>query len=263
MNRTQLAERLMMSNTAGRAALLSRHGDLTDVQLARELRTLCSDAWKSDPPRATGAAASLRALAEVNPEPEVSALAMWTAGYAALVEGQMTQAIQRFDEAEAGFKLLGQLHTAASTQVLKLYPLTMLGRYDEALECGLRAREVFVTHGDTQAAGKIEHNLGNIYYRRDRYDEAERFLLLARERFADTDDKHLALIDNSLANTLSLQHKFRAAEQLYRQSLARAESAGLTVICADIESSLGYVSLFQGRYDRALDYLERARSYRP
>ncbi|MBA3321692.1 MAG: CHAT domain-containing protein [Pyrinomonadaceae bacterium] len=259
MNRTQLAERLMMSNTAGRAALLSRHGDLTDVQLARELRTLCSDAWKSDPPRATGAAASLRALAEVNPEPEVSALAMWTAGYAALVEGQMTQAIQRFDEAEAGFKLLGQLHTAASTQVLKLYPLTMLGRYDEALECGLRAREVFVTHGDTQAAGKIEHNLGNIYYRRDRYDEAERFLLLARERFADTDDKHLALIDNSLANTLSLQHKFRAAEQLYRQSLARAESAGLTVICADIESSLGYVSLFQGRYDRALDYLERAR----
>ncbi|MDQ3755970.1 MAG: CHAT domain-containing protein, partial [Acidobacteriota bacterium] len=164
------------------------------------------------------------------------------------------------NEAEARFKDLGQLHTAAATQVVKLYALAMLGRYDEALECGLRAREVLVAHGDTLAAGKIEQNLGNIYRRRDRYDEAERFLRAARERYmAVADEAQLAQIENCLAYSLSFQHKFRAAEQLYQQALIRAESAGLIITQTEIEASLGYLALFQGRYDRALDYLERAR----
>ncbi|HYJ45554.1 MAG TPA: tetratricopeptide repeat protein, partial [Pyrinomonadaceae bacterium] len=155
---------------------------------------------------------------------------------------------------------LGRMHTAASTQVIKLYALALLGRYDEAVACGLRARCVLLAHGDVTAAAKVEHNIGNIYLRRDSYREAEHFQLMARERFlALNDQKQLAKVDNNLAIIYSSQHNFRRAEQLYDQALKSAESGGLVLTQAEIEASMGNLALFQGHYDRALDYLERSR----
>ena len=183
------------------------------------------------------------------------------AGFAAVVaEGQIEQAIPLLEDSEALLIQLGKPHTAASTQVIKLYALALLGRYDEAIACGLRAREVLLAHGDIRAAGKIEHNIGNIYLRRDRYQESEQFQLAARERFAALNDrKQLAKIDNNLAIIYTSEHKFRRAEQLYDQALRSAEAGGLVLTQAEIEASIGNLALFQGRYDRALDYLERSR----
>jgi CHAT domain-containing protein/tetratricopeptide (TPR) repeat protein len=260
MECAELAARLLVADDAERVALLRDHSVLADVQLAYALKDICLDGWGSDPARAIGAAVALKVLTEQNPEPEIQALADWAAGIAALVDGKMERAIAHLDESEARFVALGNTRTAAATQVSKLIGLAILGRYDEAIECGLRARSVLLAHGDTLAIGKIEHNIGMIYFRRDRYQEAEQFQRAARERYAELDDqKQLAEIDNCLANIHSLQHKFRSAEQLYQQALQRAEAAGLTFRQAEIEASMGNLALFQGRYDRALDYLERSR----
>jgi CHAT domain-containing protein/tetratricopeptide (TPR) repeat protein len=260
MERAELAARLLVADDAERVALLRDHVACADVLLAYALKDICLDGWGSDPARAIGAAATLRMLAAANEEPEITALADWASGIAALVDGQMERAIAHLDESEARFIALGNTRTAAATQVSKLIGLAMLGRYDEATECGLRARAVLIAHGDTLAIGKIEHNIGMLYYRRDRYQEAEQFQRAARERYAELDDqKQLAEIDNCLANIHALQHKFRSAEQLYQQALQRAEAAGLNFRQAEIEASMGNLALFQGRYDRALDYLERAR----
>ncbi len=52
---------------------------------------------------------------------------------------------------------------------------------EEAIGTGLRG-EVFLIHQDLPAAGRIEHNIGNICWRRDRYQEAEQALPEARAR---------------------------------------------------------------------------------
>lgn len=252
--------RLVEADAAEREALLRNNSAPDKVSLAYALKDICYDAWKSEPARATHAAASLQALARLTPDAEIEALAAWVAGIAELVAGQMERALVHLDDAEARFAALGNAHTAAATQVSKLIALAMLGRYDEAIECGLRAREVFIGCDDILSAGKIEHNLGIIYFRRDRYQEAEQFQLAARERYSALgDQEHLTEIDNCLANIHSSQHKFRSAEQLYDQALRRARAAGLVVTQAEIECSIGELALFQGRYDRALDYLEQSR----
>ncbi|HLM54609.1 MAG TPA: CHAT domain-containing protein, partial [Pyrinomonadaceae bacterium] len=190
----------------------------------------------------------------------VAALCDWGSGIAALVGGRMEEAVRRLDDAEARFQRLCQPHTAGSTQVSKLIALAMLGRYEEAVETGLRARDRFLEHGDLLAAAKVEHNIGNIYWRRDRYDEAEQFLKSARERYlAAGDPKLIALVENSLATNYTFRHDFRSAEQLYREAYAHAESAGLTLTQAEIEASMGTLALFRGRYHEALDLLERSR----
>lgn len=261
MERAELAARLVAAPDAEREALLRQHSDLADARLAYALKDICLDDWSSSPARTKGAADALKTLSAVNHDREVKALASWVAGFAAVAaEGQTERAIALLDDAEKIFLSLDKSHTAASTQVIKLYALALLGRYDEAISCGLRTRAVFIAHGDLVAVAKIELNIGNIYLRRDLYQEAEKFLLSARERFgALNDQKQLAKIDNNLAIIYSSQHKFRRAEQLYDRALKSAEATGLILTQAEIEASMGNLALFQGRYDRALDYLERSR----
>jgi len=261
VNPAELAERLALAGDMERTALLAGCDLLARVDLAKALKELYFNTYSSDPQRAAGAAAALVALASIDTTPEIQALAAWTSGMAALqIEGQVERAIALIDEAAARFEAIDQPHTAVSTQVSKIYALARLGRYDEAIACGLRARDVFLTYDNMLEAGKIELNLGNIYHRRDQYGEAEQFYLAARERFAAIGDQRLlTYTDNGLANVLSMQHHFRRAAQLYEQALARAEAAGLEVTRAEIECNLGNLELFQGHYDRALDYLEQSR----
>lgn len=260
MQRIDLASYLVQASHAEREALLRENSALADRELAFLLKNICLEGWSSEPQRALSAAAVLKSLAEINADPEIAALTDWGAGLADLIHGQMERAISHLDTAEARFLLLGKEHLAAATQISKLIALAMLGRYEEAIECGLNARSVMLLHGDTLSAGKLEHNIGNIYFRRDLYMEAEQFQRAARERFlALGDEVQLAKIENSLALTESQQHKIDSAELLYEQSLRRAEAAGLLATQAEVLSSIGNMALFQGRYDRALDFLERSR----
>jgi tetratricopeptide (TPR) repeat protein len=261
MSLPELVSRLVSAaDDEERRALLSGHGAAAGASLAHALKDVCLEAWSGDPPRAVAAAAALEALADAADSEEVAALCDWGSGIAALVGGRMEEAVRRLSEAEARFQSLCQPHTAASTQVSKLVALAMLGRYEEAIETGLRARDRFLEHGDLLEAGKIENNIGNIHFRRDRYREAEQFQREARAHYAAAGDPvQLARIDNCLANTRVALHDFRSAEQLYQQALGYAEGAGLTATLAEIEGNMGNFALSQGRYDRALDMLERSR----
>jgi tetratricopeptide (TPR) repeat protein len=163
IDRTALAARLAAAGDEERAALLARHAALADVELARALKALYDDTKVSEPARANGAAAAITILTDLIDDPEAHAFASWTAGMAALqLEGHLEQALALLDKAIMGFEKLVQPQMAAAAQVSRLHALAMLGRYDEAIECGLRARDVFLAHDDALAAGKIEQNLGNI-----------------------------------------------------------------------------------------------------
>ena len=175
MQHPELATLLVNSSSTKREALLWENSSLADLDLAYRLKDICLEGWSTHPATALNAAASLRLLAQFRPHAEIKALAAWAAGLKALIEGEMQLAISELDEAERRFISVGKIQTAAATQVSKLIALSMLGHYQEAIECGLRAREVFLAYNDVRAAGKIEHNIGNLHFRRDRYHDAEVF----------------------------------------------------------------------------------------
>lgn len=260
MQHAELATRLVNSSDATRETLLGENAVLADVELAYQLKDICLEGWSTHPAQALGAAASLQLLSEIRSHPEIKALSAWAAGLQALVGGQMELAISTLEDSERRFLNLGKKHIAAATRVSKLIALSILGRYEEAIACGLEAREVFLAYNDFQAAGKIEHNIGNLHFRRDRYHDAEIFQSSARTRFAALNDqKQLATVNNCLANTHALLHKFKSAEELFEEALQQAEACGQPVTLAGIEGNIGLFALLQGRYDRALDFLERSR----
>lgn len=256
----QFAERLMGADAEERAALLQAPAAPIGVALAYTIKDISDATWASDPTRAAGAAAALADLVALFPDPEVRALAAWTAGIAALTQGAPEHALRQLDHAAEAFSRLGKAHPAASTQVSKLIALALLGRYDEASTCGMQARDAFLALDDLLAAGKIEQNLGGIAWRRERYQEAERFHRAARERFATAGAVELLVAaDNALAADLASQFRLREAAERYADALRRAEQAGLELRQAEIEGNLGNLALAQGRYDEALDYLECSR----
>jgi CHAT domain-containing protein len=260
MDQANLAAFLVTADEAEREALLTEFATLADVQLAWTLKSIYDHTESSDPARAARVATALASLARSTSDHEVSAIAAWTEGMVALDSGQMQEAITRLDSSEAQFLALGHAIAAASTQVSKLRALAMQGQFDQALECGLRARDVFLAHSDILATGKIEQSLGNLYFLLDQYVKAEQHYRAARTLYETAGDpKQLAQIDNCLATTLTSQHHFREAEMVYERALSRAEAEGLEITVAEIETNQGCLALFQGHYDRALDYLERSR----
>ena len=256
----ELVERLIAAGEAERKQLLREHDAAAAVPLAQALKDICRNSWNSDPARVIAASEALNLLTQIRPDPEVKALADWGVGIAALAKSEMEVAIFHLDQAAESFCHLNQPHAAASTQISKLMALAILGRYDEAIECGLEARAVFVAQGDVLEAGLIDHNIGNIHWRRDRYAEAEYFLSAACERYLSVNaEKQLAVVEYCLAYIKFLKHDFHAAEEFYALAWKHAEENGLTATQADIEVGLGALALVRGQFDEALRLLESAR----
>ncbi|MEQ1923298.1 MAG: hypothetical protein ABL952_12390, partial [Pyrinomonadaceae bacterium] len=139
---------------AERIGLIDRNPKLIDRELAIHLKDVCLEAWTTDPNRSVNCAQALSYLSKKNPYHELNGYAAWTDGIACMINGQLRRAVVRFDDALREFQTAGHQHPAASTQVAKLYPLAMLGRYEEAIETGLWAREIFFKLDDHAAAGK-------------------------------------------------------------------------------------------------------------
>jgi CHAT domain-containing protein/tetratricopeptide (TPR) repeat protein len=262
MDPRQLATALIASDVAARERLLRSHASIADSRLARELHAIYQETRTGDAPRAAEAATTLELLSRSVNDPEIAALAAWTSGMAAIhLDGHMERGVALLEEATRRFEALGRPLDVAATRVSMVQGLAMLGRYEEAIACGVAARDTFDQHGDLLAAGKIDQNLGNINYRRGRFLEAEALYRSARERYLQVQDSHvqLAQIEGNLGTVLVEEHRFADARAALEQAIARAEQNGLEVTHTDALYNLGCLGLFQGRYDRALEHLERAR----
>jgi len=260
MNQQELALTLIESTSDERRLLLAEYSRFADAELAKIFQQICYEVWTSEPQKVSKIVEILRDLTDLTGNAEIRAYTEWTTAIEHLVNGRLKDCLQWLDKSEESFKSLEKFHTAATTQISKLYALALLGRYDEAVACGLRARDVFVAERDLYSVGKIEHNIGNLYWRRDFYLEAEPYLASAHGHFASIgDQRQLAMVENCQAFVKALQNQFREAEIVYAQALRRSAENDLTVTEAEIEIGMSNLYLFQGRFDAALKFMERSR----
>ncbi len=261
MNFKTFAEKLIKANKeAERRKILENVAEENFLKLAQALRDTYYQSWTNEPERVWKAAQALKSLVKVKPTEEIKALSLWVSGIAYLTKGNLDSAIKNLDKSAEIFQSINQEHESAQTQVAKLYPLALLGRYDEAVKCGKRALEIFLRFDDELEAGKIENNIGNIYFRRELHREAEIYYLSALKRFQELGEiSFLAMTENGLASNYSLLNDFRNAEKFYEKALLHSQQAELFVRQAEIEVNIGKLALFRGKFDRALLFLEKSR----
>ena len=224
------------------------------------LKQACYDAWHRDPPAAQEAAQQLAALAAGHRlDPELQALAAWTAGIAALAGGDLPLALQQLQAAQAGFTAMGLPGRAAETAVPQIGVLAMLGREGDAQACAETALAQFAKGGDERSAGKVELNLGSMLFRQDRHAEAEPRFRSAAQRFDGVGDAELStMADVALANTLGWQFRFDEALQAYERARQRALTHGLGVLVAQVQQGVGQIEMHRGHWHRGLRELVAA-----
>ena len=236
--------------------------DATDALRTRAwaLKDRCYATWSSDAATAAAAAGELATLAAATPDPEVRALAAWTAGIVHLTQGRMADAVRAFDDAQAGLDAAGRVDRAPETQVPKIMALSMLGRLDEAAACAASAARALRASGNLAAAGRVSLNLGSLQMRRDAYAEAVPHYREAAVLFARTGDREQSVnADVGLADALAAMGDFDEARRIFARARMRAQTHGLGLPLACADESLALLDLAQGRYREALAGLESAR----
>ena len=260
MDRYRFARELLNADSEQRADLLRGYADLCDSEIGKHFQEVCYEVWTSEPTKVSEIVEILEEILASSGDEGLVPYVEWTRGIEHLVGGRLEDCLAILERSESSFKALGRNLDAAKTRPAKIYALALLGRYDEAVECGIAAREVFLAEDDLYSAGKIEHNIGNLFWRRDRYQESEPFLASSHDRFSRIgDQRQLAMVENCQAFVKALQNEFVDAEEIYSRAIERTRANGLTVTQAEIEVGLSNLYLFQGRLDNALKFLESAR----
>ncbi len=238
--------------------------------VAWALKDACYAAWHSEPRQAAEAADALGRWAKAcagtvgattTGPGEIDALAAWTQGIAWVTRGQMVQAVEAFDAADALFRGIDRPGLAAQTQVPKIMALSMLGRHDDAVACAEHTFQALLAAGERRAAGKVSLNLGSLHLRHDDYPRAATYYREAARLLAQEGDReHSVMADIALADALTAMGDLDEAGRIYQRASVRATAHALPMLQALVHESLALLALSRGHYGQALAHFEQARS---
>jgi len=170
------------------------------------------------------------------------------------------------DAAGEEFLRLGDEGNWARTRISWVAASASLGDVEEALQQAIRARNVFLRHGEHYWICVIDHNTAWIYMQVGRYRDAlELFERLPTIYATLTDQSEtfikraIAMAEEGQAQILSWLGKFEQAYCLHHQALARLVALQETNLIIDTEIRLANLDHTQGYYGSALRRYYQAR----
>jgi CHAT domain-containing protein/tetratricopeptide (TPR) repeat protein len=147
----------------------------------------------------------------------------------------------------------------AVIQMHRVFALTQMGRYDEALATARASRRVLSKRSPIHLA-QLETNVGILYYRLDRYPKAIEHYERARELLASEGDETMrAVVDTNLSHALMETDRHGDALRLLEGAAGEMERSGQTLWAAQTRFHIGYLQFLRGNYNAALTTHYQAR----
>lgn len=178
--------------------------------------------------------------------------------------GQYAEADSLYQSAIRATRAAKLSTDTAVLQMHRVFALTQMGRYDEALATARASRRV-LSGGDPVYLAQLETNVGILYYRLDRYRKAVEHYERARELLESVgDDTMRAVVDTNLSHALMELDRHGDALRLLEGAARTMERSGQTLWAAQTRFHIGYLQFLRGNYNaaltthyRALEELER------
>lgn len=167
------------------------------------------------------------------------------------------EALVLFDVGAAFARAAGEAVEEARLDLSSLHALARLGRYNEAVERGGRARDSLDAAGERVLAARADVNIGVTHRMRDDPAAALAHFDRARPAFADQ-PAILAQIDSNRAEALLDLTRYACAEMAFLGALDAFQRLGMERAAAIVEGNLADLLGRQGRFARALLHFERA-----
>jgi CHAT domain-containing protein/tetratricopeptide (TPR) repeat protein len=148
---------------------------------------------------------------------------------------------------------------AARIQMQQLTGLTLMGKFDDALRLARAARRV-IAQGEPVELAQLETNVGNIYYKLDRYNKALDHYNRASELLGPGgDDSMRALIDFSRSNVFTDTDRPDEALRLLETAASAWDRAGAALHAALARHHIAYIHFLRGAFGIALSEYHRVR----
>ena len=132
-----------------------------------------------------------------------------------------------------------------------------LGRYDEGIFIGKKALEYFRKTKSEIDAAQVLTNIGNIYHRMDKNQQALTYYDKAREIFAGKNESAMAIVDFNRANIFANLNQLSIAKELYLKAGDFYKSKKMDLAWEQTEYSIAYILYLETKYSDALKLFEK------
>ena len=155
-----------------RRQFLTSNKRLIRSEVVQRLAPLVVEKIRTDARQALLLAEGILLIARKGRRKADLALAMRAKGNALLACDDNLGAAEYHQQAFRIYESLKIWKEAARTLSSSIQPLILLGEYDRAFAAAERAREIFTQLGEERRLASLENNVGNIFHRQDRFEEA-------------------------------------------------------------------------------------------
>src|SRR3989475_11951870 len=257
----ELLPKLMrLPNDSDRLKFLARHRNLLRPKVVEQLAPLVVDKIRVDSREALRLAETVVLIAQRLRRPEDLALALRAKANALYACGSNRAAVEHHNQAYEIYASRGSWKEAARTLSNSIQPLILLGEYDRAFAASEKAREIFTRLGEGKRIASLENNVGNIFHRQDRFEEALAHYERAYRALAGYQEwEHAAVALSNMAMCLISLNEFPSALDCYKKARELCVKYDMPRLRDQADYNIAYLYYFRGEYSRAIEMLVATR----
>ncbi|HEX4379620.1 MAG TPA: CHAT domain-containing protein [Candidatus Acidoferrum sp.] len=174
--------------------------------------------------------------------------------------GEYQTAVALYDEAEKLFEQAKDQEGVGRTVTAAIHPRIMIGDYDGAFALATRAQDIFSAMGDQRRLARLGNNIGNIFHRQDRFQEALTHYEGAYQQLLPYGDaEELTISLNNMSMCLISLNDFAKALATYERAKYLLLDHDIPLIHLTTDYNIAYLYYLRGDYRRAIEGLKSAR----
>jgi tetratricopeptide (TPR) repeat protein len=257
----RLLDRIARASASERQALLRQVPREVAAAFAVDLADEVPRRARTDLAEGQRLATAAVMLAKRSHDKAARARALRAEGHALALQATYRPALRRYTKAAGLFADIGDQVQLAVTFSGGLQTLIYLGMYDRAHAEARRARTILNRHGDRIRLARLESNVGNVYFRQDRFAKALAcYERAAAEMRALDKPQDVAVALRNMAVCLTSLNQFEASRRTYAEARRYCQAHGLRMLVAEADYNIAYLYFLSGEYGPALRAYGEART---
>ncbi|MGB7847660.1 MAG: CHAT domain-containing protein [Candidatus Acidiferrum sp.] len=257
---TLIGKLAQLSSEPARRKFLAQHKGLIRKEIVEQIARLVVERVRVSTQEALHLAEAAGLVAKRLRHKESLALSLRAKANALYSSGDNRAAVEHHQKAGLLYESLGNWSEAARTLSSSIQPMILLGEYDAAFQAAERAKEIFARLDDYRRLARLEINVGNIYYRQDRFEES---IAHYERAYSDLmpykDAEGMAVVLSNMAVCLISLNDFPRALAIYQKARSFCQENNMPLLVAQADYNIAYLYYLRGEYSRAIEALYAAR----
>ena len=255
-----LARISALSTFEDRRKFLTDHKSLVSADVVAELNAATMKEFRVNTANALVLADTAIQVANILCRLELLAQSKRIKAHVLSERGEYVTAIALYNEAETLFQQAKDQEGVGRTVTAAIHPHIMVGDYDGAFALATKAQDIFSAMGDKRRLARLENNIGNIFHRQDRFEEALKHYEYAYEQLLPyADAEELAISLNNMSMCLISLNDFPKSLATYERAKYLLLDHDIPLIHLTTDYNIAYLYYLRGDYRRAIEGLKSAR----